>query len=113
MLRVTICDSSSELRLRLEGRLSGPWVREAEMCWERSVSMAGSRAVIVDLRSVDFVDPAGECLLACMHRHGAQLLARGAMMHHLVLEIAGCSEETAEPAAEPRSGTVLNRRGIA
>ena len=112
MLRVTIHDGSKELRIRLEGRLAGPWVREVETCWEQSLASAGRRALIVDLRNVDFVDAAGERLLACMHRHGARLIACGAMMSHVVFEIAGCGE-AGGPAVDSRSESVLNRRGIA
>jgi ABC-type transporter Mla MlaB component len=88
MLRATICNNTGELRLRLEGRLTGPWVLEAESCWKAALSSAAGQTVTVDLRDVDFVDSAGEELLCTMHRQGARLVAAGAMMGHLVGEIA-------------------------
>ena len=91
MLRVTIQEDAAEVRLRLEGRLAGPWVREAEMCWKGAQSALKGRSVLVDLRSVDFVDSVGEQLLASMYQSGAGLLANGAMMNHLVLEITSKS----------------------
>jgi anti-anti-sigma regulatory factor len=89
MLRITIHDSPSEFRLQLEGRLAGPWVREVELCWQTAQSTVRNRMVIVDLRDVDFVDSAGERLLAALHQQGAKLLAAGPMTKHLVAEIAG------------------------
>jgi anti-anti-sigma regulatory factor len=96
MLRVTIHDSSSEFRLRLEGRLAGPWVRELELCWQTAQSIVRHRGLTVDLRDVDFVDSAGEQLLATMHQHGAKLLAASPMTGNLVAGITGKLEETAE-----------------
>lgn len=98
VLRVTLHDSPSEVRLHLEGRLAGPWVLELELCWQAVQSSGcGSKAVTVDLRDVDFVDSAGERLLAAMHGRGAKFLAAGPLTRHLVREITGEPEETAEP----------------
>ena len=99
MLRITIYDSAREFRLRLEGRLAGPWVREVEMCWQTALSVVGGRAVVVDLRDVDFVDDAGERLLAAMHQRGTQFLAARPMTAHLIREITGAPEGIGEPAA--------------
>lgn len=99
MLRITISDRPSELGLRLEGRLAGPWVREVERCWQEVQAAARNRAVIVDLRDIDFVDAAGERLLAAMYQHGAKFLAASPMTKHLVAEITGEPEETAELGA--------------
>lgn len=73
MLKITIHDSAGELRLKLEGRLTGAWVRELELCWRTASSTTGGRRSVVDLAEVDFVDPAGEELLAHMHSHGVEL----------------------------------------
>lgn len=94
MLRVTTLKGSSEVRLQLEGRLAGPWVREAEESWKGAQSAGWEQEVVVDLREVDYVDSAGEQLLRAMHRRGARLLAGSPMMAHLVGEIVGTPEET-------------------
>ncbi len=93
MLRVTIHDSSSELRLHLEGKLAGPWVREVELCWQTAQSVTADRTVTVDLRDVDFVDSAGERVLAAMHEQGVRLLAGGLMTQGVVSKITGGAEE--------------------
>jgi hypothetical protein len=49
------------------------------------------------LEDVDFVDSAGERLLAAMHERGAKFLAAGPLTKYLVREITGEPEETAEP----------------
>src|SRR6516162_1188194 len=60
MLKITLHDSAGEFRLKLEGRLSGPWVRELEQCWKTASSTTHGRKTVVDLGEVDFVDPPGQ-----------------------------------------------------
>ncbi len=102
MLRITIHDSPSEYRLHLEGRLAGPWVRELELCWQTAQSTVQNQILTVDLRDADFVDSAGEQLLAAMHQHGAKFLAASPMTKNLVARITGEPEETAESVAPLR-----------
>lgn len=75
MLKITLHDSAREFRLKLEGRLSGPWVHELEQCWKTASSTTRDRKTVVDLGEVDFVDPAGESLLARLHAAGVELVA--------------------------------------
>jgi anti-anti-sigma regulatory factor len=89
MLRVTVQVDSRGLRLRLEGRLAGPWVTEVEHCWQTVRQDKRGRALTVDLRDVDFVDHAGEQLLASIYEDGARLIATGLMIKGLVSRITG------------------------
>ena len=100
MLKITLHDSSRELRLTLEGKLSGPWVRELQQCWHTAASATLGRSTVVDLREVDFVDPDGQCLLAEMHRDGVRLLARTPLIQSIVEEVCG----------PPCCGTVEEKR---
>lgn len=109
MLRVTVHDSISELLLRLEGRLAGPWVREVELCWQTAQSIIRNRTVTVDLRDVDFVDSAGEQMLAAMHEHGARLLGTGPMTKSLISKITG--EPETEVLRYPSITPTLSRLG--
>ena len=75
MLKITLHDSAHEFRLKLEGRLSGLWVRELHQCWQTASSTTHGRKTVLDLGEVDFVDPEGQSLLATMHRQGVELIA--------------------------------------
>ena len=107
MLRLTIHDSGSELRFHLEGRLAGPWVQEAALCWETAQSTIAGRTVVVDLQDLDFVDSDGERLLASMYRKGAELRGASPMLTHLIEEIAGGTQESASPRGEGEWSTML------
>ncbi|MBS0278133.1 MAG: TolC family protein [Proteobacteria bacterium] len=77
MLKITVEGATQPFRMRLEGKLAGPWVDELERCWADAVKTAGSGECVVDLRGVTSIAPEGRLLLACMHRKGARFEARG------------------------------------
>lgn len=87
MLRITIHDGADSFRFQLEGRLVGAWVREVEQCWRTAASVIHDKRLVIDLRSVQFVDPAGKLLLSVMHQAGAEFIATTPLMKALISEI--------------------------
>ncbi|MGD0498529.1 MAG: hypothetical protein ABSC23_08830 [Bryobacteraceae bacterium] len=88
MLKITLHDASAELRLCLEGKLSGPWARELRQCWRTAASTTGGRRTVVDLREVDFVDAEGQAVLADMHAAGVRFLAATPVIQAALREAA-------------------------
>jgi outer membrane protein len=100
MLRITTSDFDEKVTLKLEGKLSGPWVEEFERCWHLTTDIYKKKALVVDLSGVTFVDPAGKKLLCSISGEGAQLMGSGLMPKSLIDEI--CSEkQLAKPAKAP------------
>lgn len=89
MLRVTVEDLGNALRLKVEGRLAGVWVRELEQSWRTLSARSPGVTRIVDLTHTDFVDLAGKYLLSLMYQSGVRLSANSPYMKTLVAEIAG------------------------
>ena len=58
MLRITTTDVGEKVTLKLEGKLSGPWVEEFERCWQMSADIYKMKGLVVDLSGVTFADPA-------------------------------------------------------
>ena len=87
VLRITVQDSTLSSTFKLEGKLTGPWVRELEQSWSGATAAAPGRAVVVDLSDVTYIDMAGKCLLARIHKSGAALIARGPLNQSIVDEI--------------------------
>ena len=85
MLRITLQENGTLLRLHLAGRLADAWVAETENTW-RSALVSG-RPVEIDIREVTGIDEAGRCLLRAMNGEGARLIAKGVAMEALVEEI--------------------------
>ncbi len=74
MLRITMtngCQATSTLKL--EGKLSGPWIGELESAC-RSSHVLPDR-VRLDLHGLSFVDAEGARFLACLIRDGARVIA--------------------------------------
>lgn len=91
MLRVTTETGVDQIVLKVEGKLSHAWVREAAAAWRTTLASANGRAIVVDLCDVYAIDDAGRELLTHMHRAGADLRARGFVMRETVREIVQSS----------------------
>jgi ABC-type transporter Mla MlaB component len=72
MLRVTPMRVQKKAMLKLEGKLSGPWVDELQRCWT-SLKQEES-PISVNLQEVSFLDGRGRSLLLRMEREGAHLV---------------------------------------
>ncbi len=68
MLRITINDEANPVRLKLEGRVAGPWVAELDRTWQSLGPSLGERKLCVDLCSVSYIDREGRRVLAEMYR---------------------------------------------
>jgi hypothetical protein len=88
MLRITIHEAPGSATFQLEGRLAGPWVREAEGCWH-ALAGQGKPSLRLDLTGVILIDAAGKAFLARAHAQGAELVAGGCLMRAIVAELTG------------------------
>ncbi|MFN3682201.1 MAG: hypothetical protein ACK4VP_09195 [Nitrospira sp.] len=89
MLKITgrYCVGEETISLLVEGRLTGPWVNELDICW-RQLSKSQQRTAVIDLSDVTFIDDAGKTLRR-LWSEGATLRASGCMTRGIVEEITG------------------------
>ena len=87
MLKISITETTTDRRWILEGRLVGPWVGELRATWKREHRGQDGRACIIDLNDVTFIDKSGERLLRALSKKGAQLLARGVYINHVLEQL--------------------------
>jgi anti-anti-sigma regulatory factor len=87
VLKITIVETATDRRWILQGRLVGPWVNELRTAWKRAHSGHDTRACIIDLNDVTFIDKCGERLLRAMSKKGAQLVARGMYVKHVLQQL--------------------------
>jgi hypothetical protein len=87
MLRITTHNRPESLTFQFEGRLVGPWVREAEACWQRTLTDQHKVGRRFDLTGVTMVDAAGKAFLAAAHAQGVELIACGCLMKAIVAEL--------------------------
>ena len=87
MLKITITETPTDRRWIVQGRLVGPWVSELRTTWKRGHRSQDKRACIIDLNDVTFIDKSGERLLRAMCKKGAQLIARGLYVKHVLEQV--------------------------
>jgi len=93
MLKITQQIESDIIILVLEGRLTGPWVRELELSWRSADGTSQIHPMRVDLSSVTFIDAEGKALLTRMCREGAQLVTTGCLNKCIVEGIMRSEEK--------------------
>jgi anti-anti-sigma regulatory factor len=87
VLKITITETATDRTWIVQGRLVGPWVSELRTTWQRAHTSQDKRACIVDLNDVTFIDKSGERLLRAMSKKGAQLIARGLYVKHVLEQL--------------------------
>jgi len=79
MLKITVHIDGGVVVFELEGKLSGPWVKELEQSWRSIAATQQICSVRVDLSSVTFMDQAGRDILTKMYGAGAKLVTTGCL----------------------------------
>jgi len=77
MLRITTQNNEGTASMKLEGKLVGAWVDEAEHAWHKIVEGLSREPVLVDLCGVTFIDAEGKKLLRWMCQEGAVFASCG------------------------------------
>ena len=86
-MKITIHDDPDALRLKLEGTVVGPWVKEFDQTWRDLARSLESRKLIVDLYGVLHMDPEARRLLAQIYRQtGADILTNTPMTEYFAEE---------------------------
>jgi hypothetical protein len=84
VLKITRTETPVEEKWILQGRLVGLWVSELRRCWKKTHRADNNLKCIVDLNEVTFIDAKGERLLRTMSKEGAQFIATGIYIKHVL-----------------------------
>jgi outer membrane protein len=104
MLKVTKETSVRETRLKVEGKLAGPWLEEFRECWLANSAVARNQPLVVDLSGLTFIDAQGKELLGWIHQAGGKLVGTGLMTKSIIEEVTGARKSQ---AAKDSKGTPL------
>jgi hypothetical protein len=75
MATLKIRDWADEFRIEIIGRFAGSCTTEAANEWQRALSEASPRRVVVDITRLSGYDTTGRQLLSYMHNHGTTIAA--------------------------------------
>jgi anti-anti-sigma regulatory factor len=84
VLKITIDETPTEKRWILQGSLVGLWVSELRRTWKKTHRPENNQPCVVDLNDVTFIDEKGVRLLRAMSKQGAQFVATGLYIKHVV-----------------------------
>jgi ABC-type transporter Mla MlaB component len=87
VLRISITENATEMRLVLQGRLTGPWIDELKTTWKAASQLLKGRTCKVDIDQLTFIDKRGHRLLRAMSREGAQFIANDLYIRGLAKEL--------------------------
>ncbi len=83
MLKITVAENASKIRIKVEGRLAGPYVPELDRTWRGLASSLNTKALCLDLCDMTGVDEAGKQLLAEIYRQNhAEFVARSVLTEY-------------------------------
>jgi hypothetical protein len=84
VLKITRTETPEEEKWILQGRLVGLWVSEVRRLWKETHRTGDNLKCIVDLNEVTSIDKTGERLLQTMSKQGAQFVATGVYIKHVL-----------------------------
>ena len=88
VLKITRTETPAEDTWILQGRLVGLWVSELRRNWMKTRRADDNRKCVIDLNEVTFIDKKGETLLRTMSKQGAQFIATGIYIKHVVQQMS-------------------------
>jgi hypothetical protein len=87
MLKITVEESEGAETIKLEGKITGPWVDELNRTWHALTTSLGRRQLELDMRGVGFVDDRGRQLLREIYQQtNAFFLADSPLMQYFADE---------------------------
>jgi len=94
MLRITVEENPEAVVVKLEGRLTGPWVEELDRLWEQTAPGLNKRELSLDLRQTTFADAGGiRSLQVIYSQTGARILAGTPWTQYLADEVMAVSAD--------------------
>lgn len=86
-LRITVQNETVPARLKLEGRIAGPFANELARTWRALTESLESKRLCVDLCDVTYIDSTGRQVLAEIHKEtGAEFVANSPFIKYFAEE---------------------------
>jgi hypothetical protein len=88
MMKISIVESQSRLRLVIEGKLVAPWTAELRRTSNSARSQLRGRALVIDLRNVTHISREGENALLDLMTEGARFTCKGVFTRRVLEQLA-------------------------
>jgi argininosuccinate synthase len=111
MLKISVIDSRTELRLVLEGKLIAPWVAELRAAWKSVNAEIGGRVLVIDMGNVAIISQEGENALLELMNAGAKFRCSGVVTKHMIKELRRRSKRDSSKAVQEERSRVQEDQG--
>jgi hypothetical protein len=88
MLKISIVENRSQIRLVLEGKLVAPWAGELRPACEKAKSGLGDRELVVEVKDLTAINQAGENVLLELMKEGVKFRGSGVFTKHMLKQLA-------------------------
>ena len=109
MLKISVIDSRTELRLVLEGKLIAPWVAELRTAWKTVNEEIEGRVVVIDMGNVAIISQEGENVLLELMNAGAKFRCCGVVTKHVIQELRRRSRRNSSKAMQAVQSSVRDQ----
>jgi hypothetical protein len=100
MLKITVEENERAETIKLEGKITGPWVEELNRIWNALTPSLGRKRLELDMCDVGFVDAKGRELLREIYQQtNAYFLADSPLMRYFADEAMRPSPKAGEEGA--------------
>ena len=97
MMKISIVESQSRLRLVIEGKLVAPWTAELRRALDSARPGLRGRALVIDLRNVTHISREGENALLDLMTEGARFTCKGVFTRRVLEQLARQCRCKSEP----------------
>ena len=87
MLKISICESTTRLRLLVEGKLSELWAAELRKACEQATTDLRGRELVIDLKQVTAISQEAENLLLALMKDGVKFRCSGVFTKHVLQQL--------------------------
>jgi hypothetical protein len=88
MLKISIVEGRTGLRLTVEGKLVGPWVAELRRACEKARAHLRDRELVIELKHLTAISQEGENVLFELMQGGVKFRCRGVFTKHVLKQVA-------------------------
>lgn len=111
MLKISVIDTRTELRLVLEGKLIAPWVAELRTAWKTLKEEIEGRVVVIDMGNVAIISQEGENALFELMNAGAKFRCSGVVTKHVIKELRRRSKKDLSSGVREEHSRVHDDQG--
>ena len=97
MMKISVVESQSRLRLVFEGKLVAPWTAELRTTWNSARYQLRGRALVIDLRNVTHISREGENAILDLMTEGARFTCKGVFTRRVLGQLARQCRCKSEP----------------